>query len=96
MDKFFTWEMLGTYAGAVIATTLLVQFLKGTFAKLPTQIFSYIVAFVVLLAANFFMKTLTVEVGALCVLNAVLVSLAANGAYAASVKVKSTIDAKGE
>lgn len=91
MDEFFTWEMLVTYAGATLATGLLVQFLKGVFAKLPTQIFSYIVALVVLVVANFFMGTLTIEVGALCLINAVLVSLASNGAYTAGAKIVATV-----
>jgi hypothetical protein len=91
MDKFFTWEMLATYAGATLATGVLVQFLKGVFSKLSTQIFSYIVALVVLIVANFFMGTLTIEIGVLCLINAVLVSLAANGAYAAGMKVKSVV-----
>ena len=28
MQEFFTWAMLGTYAGAVLATTLITQLLK--------------------------------------------------------------------
>ena len=29
MESFFTWAMLGTYAGAVLATSLITQFFKG-------------------------------------------------------------------
>ena len=55
-QEFFTWTMLATYAGAVMATTLITQLFKGVgfISKIPTQIFSYGVALVILLAATFF------------------------------------------
>lgn len=87
MDEFFTWAMLATYAGATVATGAVTQFLKGVFAKLPTQILSYLIALVVLLAATFFTEALTLESGILCAVNAVVVSLASNGAYEAIQRV---------
>ena len=55
MNEFFTWASLGTYAGAVLATTIITQLLKGIaiFDKLPTRIFSYVIAVIVLLAGIF-------------------------------------------
>lgn len=85
MQEFFTWQMLGTYAGAVLATTLITQLFKGVgfIDRIPTRLFSYAVALIALLAAAFFGNALTLADGALCLLNAVIVSLAANGGYEA-------------
>ena len=89
-QEFFTWTMLATYAGAVMATTLVTQLLKGVgfISKIPTQIFSYVVALAILLAATFFGGQWTWPDAALCLLNAVVVSLASNGAYEAMARGK--------
>ena len=89
-NEFFTWAALLTYAGATLATSLVTQLIKGLgfIDKIPTRITSYAIALVVLLAATFFTGGLTLEAGALCVINAVVVSLAANGAYDAVVRNK--------
>ena len=81
--EFFTWSMLATYAGALAATMGITQLLKdvGFIDKIPTRIFSWAVAVVVLIIAELFLGTLTVESGVLCAVNAVVVSLAANGGY---------------
>lgn len=86
--EFFDWAMLATYAGALAATALLTQWLKGVFQNIPTQIVSYGIALVVLIAATFFTGALTVESGVLCLINAALVSLASNGAYEAIQRAK--------
>lgn len=59
------------------------QLLKGIgfIDRIPTRIFSYIVALIILLMATFFTGALTWDAAALCVVNAVVVSLAANGAF---------------
>ena len=90
MNEFFTWTTLATYAGATLATSLITQLIKGLgfIDKIPTRITSYAIALVVLLAATFFTGGLTLEAGALCVINAVVVSLAANGAYDAVARKK--------
>ena len=86
MNEFFTWTMLLTYSGAAVATALVTQFIKnvGVLAKVPAQIISYVVALVVLLAATFFTGAMTLEAAGLCVLNAIVVSFASNGAYDAA------------
>ena len=91
MNEFFTWATLLTYAGATLATTLVTQLLKGIgfIDKIPTRIFSYVVALILLLGATFFTGTLTWETAALCLVNAVVVSLAANGAFDAVSKKQS-------
>ena len=90
MNAFFTWTTLATYAGATLATSLITQLIKGLgfIDKIPTRITSYAIALVVLIAATFFTGGLTLEAGALCVINAVVVSLAANGAYDAVARKK--------
>ena len=83
MNDFFTWTILATYAGATLATTLVTQLLKGIgfIDRIPTRIFSYVIALIILLVATFFTGALTWDTAALCVVNAVVVSLAANGAF---------------
>ena len=90
MNEFFTWTTLATYAGATLATSLITQLIKGLgfIDKIPTRITSYAIALVVLLASTFFTGGLTLEAGALCVINSVVVSLAANGAYDAVARNK--------
>ena len=75
--------MLATYAGATAATLAVTQVFKGVgfIDKIPTRIFSYVVALVLLIAATAFTAGLTVESAALCIINAVVVSLASNGAF---------------
>ena len=89
-NEFFTWAVLLTYAGATLATSLITQLIKGLgfIDKIPTRITSYAIALVVLLAATFFTGGLTLESGVLCVVNAVVVSLASNGAYDAVARNK--------
>ena len=89
MNEFFTWEFLGTFAGATLATAILTQFFKGVFDRLPTQILSYILALVVMFCATAATLGFASDwtVWAMIPLNAVLVSLASNGAYDAVVRV---------
>ncbi len=83
MQEFFTWTMLATYAGAALATGLITQLLKGVgfIDRIPTRVFSYVVALVVLLAAAYFTGGLTWNSAALCLINAAVVALAAQGGY---------------
>lgn len=66
-------------------TCLIVQFSKGCkfIEKLPTQVWSYIVAAVLMLLAMFFTRTNGIHVSDifLTLLNAVIVALASNGAF---------------
>ena len=91
MQEFFTWSVLATYAGATLATTLITQLLKGVsfIDKLPTQIFSYIVAFFVLLLGNVFTNGLSLDGAFLSLINAVVVSFASNGVFEAVHEKKS-------
>jgi hypothetical protein len=86
MNDFFTWGMLATYAGATLATGVITQFIKGLFQNINTKLIAYIVSVVVLILATAFTGGLSAESVILCIINAAVVSLAANGAYDAITK----------
>ena len=80
----FSWEQLATIAGATLATLLIVQLLKlplDKVWKIPTRIVVYFIAMIVLLLATYFTAGLNWNNVALTLLNAVIVSLSAMGAY---------------
>jgi len=80
----FTWEQLATIAGATVATLLIVQLLKlplDKVRKIPTRIVAYVIALIVMLAATYFTVGLGWSNGLLSAMNAVIVALAAMGAY---------------
>lgn len=81
--EMFTWEYLASAAGATAAVTILTQFSKSIpfLNQVNTQLVSYIVSLFVMFAASFFTGSLTGSSTALIPLNAVVVMLAANGAY---------------
>ena len=64
-------------------TLLVTQLIKGigVIDKIPTRIVAYIIALVVLLAANYFNGSLTASTGCLCAVNAAVVAFAAYGAH---------------
>lgn len=80
----FTWAQLATIAGATAAVLLIVQLLKlplDRVWKVPTRIVVYLISLVLLLLANLFTDGITVQTGLLTAVNAVIVALAAMGAY---------------
>lgn len=80
----FSWEYLATIAGATAATLLIVQLLKlplDKMWKIPTRIWVYIIALILMLLATLFTTGLDVQTGLLTAVNAVIVALAAMGAY---------------
>ena len=81
--EFVTWELLGTYAGAMAMVGVITQLTKNIkfISAVPTQLWSYILALIVMYAANFFLGLLTPSNAVLTLFNAVLVSLGANGGY---------------
>ena len=80
---FFTWDILTTMAGATFAVAILTEITKGIpgIQKIPTQVWSFILAFIVLIGAQAALGTLSFSSGGIAILNAALVSLAANGGY---------------
>ncbi len=87
MNEFFSWQYLATFAGCTLATSIVTQFVKGFFQKLPTQLLSYIIALLILYAATYFTGALTGAAAAIIPLNAVLVALSSNGVYSAVTRV---------
>ena len=84
-----TWTYLATIAGATAATLLIVQFLKvplDTVWKIPTRIFVYFIALVILLAATAFTTGLTFNAAILTAFNAFIVALTAYGSYEVTFK----------
>ena len=80
----FSWEQLATSAGATMATVLIVQLLKlplDRVWKIPTRIVVYFIALIILLCATLFTSGLTIQNEILTAVNAVIVALAAMGAY---------------
>lgn len=88
--EFFDWNMLGGYAGAVMAVGVITEIIKDIpgLKKIPTQVVSYVLALVVLMLAMVFGDGFTAQGAALAVFNAALVSLGANGGYAVIQRVK--------
>ncbi len=85
LDSFFTWEMLGTLAGAAAATALITAFADTFFnsrGRIPTQVIAYFSAFAVLLLSLAFTGGLSLGTGILCIFNALVVSSAASGTIA--------------
>lgn len=80
---FLSWSALATYAGALAFVLAVTQFTKGlaVIDRLPTQIWSWIVALIGMYPAYYFTGQLTPETAALVPINALLVALAANGSY---------------
>lgn len=81
--EFITWEFLGTFAGAMGMVGVVTELTKGVkwLSKIPTQLWSYLIAVVTLVIANYFLGQLTVANAVLLFFNAGLVSLASNGGY---------------
>ena len=86
MDGFITAEMLTTFAGAVAVVTLLTQLLKGFIPKLDPRLVALV--FSVIIVAGFQILTGVHNVIdiIISVINAVIVSIAATGAFENLVK----------
>ena len=89
--EFFDWNILGTIAGAVAAVAVITEITKSLpgIKKIPTQIWSYALALVILICAQAFTAGLTASGAVLALVNAAMVSLAANGGYEAISRLES-------
>ena len=90
-ESFFDWAQLTTYAGAVLAVTVVVQFTKDLpcVRSIPTRVWAYAVAAVLhILSTLFTADEITAAVVLMCLLNAVLVAMAAVGGYDITHKIK--------
>ena len=83
-EHFFTWGDLVTYGGAVMAVLIITEFTKDLpgIRRIPTRIWAYLVALTLLVpAAVFTADTIRAEDVLLCLVNAVLVAMAAVGSF---------------
>ena len=93
MNDFTSWQSLGTYTVCVTVTMLITQFVKRPrwMQGVDTQLISWLVALVLLIASAYFTAGITLQGAALCAVNAVIVALASNGAYDATTSKQTII-----
>lgn len=89
MNDFVSWNLVGSYAGLIMVSGVLTQLLKyfPIIEKIPTQLLTYILSFALLTASQLALNTFAAATVGLNLINAAIVSLAANGAYTAMTKV---------
>ena len=79
--EFTTWAALATHAGALLMVCIITQLTKGLgfINRIPTQLWSWVIAVAVLYPAYYFTGQLDLGNAFLIPLNAAIVSLSANG-----------------
>ena len=82
-EQFLTWEMLGSYSGTLGMVLILTQLTKElpVIRKLPTQLYSYLVALVIMAVTAVFGGRTAVSDFVLLFFNAAVIALSANGGY---------------
>ena len=81
MNEFMIWEVLLTYGGCVAATVLVTEWLKKLLPKLAAQLISFVIALLIMFIGNLAMGSFAFGDIPLYLVNAVGVSLAANGGF---------------
>ena len=83
MDKFFTYEMLMTYATCVTAVFGATQFIKEIpgIKKIPTKYVSFLVAIIIVTLSNIATGQFKVSNILLYILSSVFISMNSNGIY---------------
>ena len=84
ISGFLTWENLKSFTGCVAAVGITVQFTKTAldkYIKIPTRLYTYIVALFILVITDILFGPWTAGNFILDIFDAVLVTLSANGAY---------------
>lgn len=81
IDNFFTWELLATFAGCTAATIIVTELLKKFITKLNPQIISFLVSLIILVVGQLVAKKFAWSDIALDLINAVVISFAANGGF---------------
>jgi len=80
MNELITWAGLGTFAGAVAATLLIVQYVKPAFPGIDTRLMALGIALLIQIGVTLIAGGLAQDY-ALAVFNAVLVASSAMGTY---------------
>lgn len=81
MNEFLTWDVLGTFAGCLGATVVITEFIKKIFPKIHPQTVSFVISLLILFAVKLVAGTFAWNDIVLQVINAFVVSLAANGGF---------------
>jgi len=85
MELQYTWQILGTTAGATAAVLLIVQFVKAPLDKvwkIPTRLLVYILSALIVTGARFFgVGEVSWDTVLLLAVNAFVVAMAAMGSY---------------
>lgn len=93
---FFDWNALGSFAGSALAVAVLTQMTKELplLRRLPTQLWSYLLALAALTLSGIFGAD-GFDIGGfvLALFNAALTSLAANGGYEAIRRIQQGMEA---
>ena len=83
-ERFLTWGDLATYGGAVMGVLIITEFTKDLpgIRRIPTRLWAYLVALVLLTAAAVFTAdTIRAQDILLCLVNGVIVAMAAVGSF---------------
>ena len=89
MNEFLTWKTLGTYTGATMLVTLIVQYLKlplDKVWKIPTKLLVYLISCFILILTQIITKSISFENFCLALLNGIVVSFASYGTYEVTFK----------
>ena len=84
IEQFMTWGDLATYGGAVIAVLIITEFTKELqgIRRIPTRLWAYFIAFTLMTAAVVFTADkIRAKDILLCLVNGVIVAMAAVGSY---------------
>ncbi len=89
-EQFLTWDMLGTFSGALAAVMIVTQLTKDIpgIRRIPTQLYSYFVALAVMAASAVFGGRTSPADFVLLLINAAVVALSANGGYDAWMRTR--------
>ena len=90
-ESLFTWADLASYAGATLAVLIITQFTKELpgIVKIPTRVWAYILSVVILILGTVFtVSPIAPQDILLCLINAVLVAMAAIGGYQTVADIK--------
>lgn len=81
MENFLSWDVLLTFSGCVAGTILLTEFIKMLWPGVFPQLCSFIVAALILVVGHLAAGTFAWPEAPLYLVNAVAVSLSANGGF---------------
>ena len=81
MDHFLSWDVLLTFSGCVAGTILLTEFIKMLRPGVFPQLCSFVVAVLILVVGHLATSSFAWAEAPLYLVNAVAVSLSANGGF---------------